>query len=259
MARNSTGKRLRFEVFERDGYTCRYCGAQPPDVVLVLDHVLPVKEDGPTTADNLVTACEPCNQGKSSRLLGQFPPAPDADLLYLKTQQEISELRRYHASIEAKEAQIARVIQSLQTVWIRTSGADWMPSESLLNQMLLKYAPASVEVAVRETASRVGTEYFTERGAWVRYIWAVSRNAEAQSRIDFTDADKDLLLWEESGFFADKRAWLDAYREAISRIPEPRPGADAIEWADRDWQAAIDASRTLASEFLATLPPEREA
>src|SRR4051812_15410387 len=62
--RRSTGKRLRFEVFKRDYFTCRYCGAQPPDVVLVVDHVIPVALGGPSTLDNLITACEPCNQGK---------------------------------------------------------------------------------------------------------------------------------------------------------------------------------------------------
>jgi hypothetical protein len=29
--RKSTGKRLRFSVFQRDHFTCQYCGAQPPD------------------------------------------------------------------------------------------------------------------------------------------------------------------------------------------------------------------------------------
>lgn len=254
MARQTTGKKLRFEVFERDSFSCRYCGAQPPDAVLVLDHVLPVAADGETTADNLVTACEPCNQGKSSRLLGQFPPPPDADVLYLRTQQEIAELRRYHASVEAKESQVARVIASLQGVWIRTSGADWMPSESLLNQALLKYQPASVDIAIRETAARVGGDFFTERGAWVRYFWAVARNAEAESKPEMSDADKDALQWEESAFFADKAAWLQAFRAALSETPEPAAGADAVAWADREWDAVVRASRALCTAFLDSLP-----
>lgn len=39
--RQSTGKRLRFPVFKREFFTCQYCGAQPPDVVLVCDHIEP--------------------------------------------------------------------------------------------------------------------------------------------------------------------------------------------------------------------------
>jgi len=64
--RKSTGKRLRFEIFKRDGFRCVYCGATPTQSVLHADHVIPVASGGPTTADNLVTACQECNSGKSS-------------------------------------------------------------------------------------------------------------------------------------------------------------------------------------------------
>ena len=67
--RKSTGKRLRFSVFQRDQFTCQYCGAQPPDVVLVCDHITPVALGGETTIDNLITSCESCNQGKADRSL----------------------------------------------------------------------------------------------------------------------------------------------------------------------------------------------
>lgn len=32
--RKSISKKLRFEVFKRDGFTCQYCGRMAPDVVL---------------------------------------------------------------------------------------------------------------------------------------------------------------------------------------------------------------------------------
>lgn len=59
-------KRLRFEVLTRDGHTCRYCGGQPPDVKLTVDHVLPVTLGGTSEPTNLVAACADCNAGKSS-------------------------------------------------------------------------------------------------------------------------------------------------------------------------------------------------
>lgn len=62
----AVSKRLRFEVFRRDNHTCRYCGATPPDVKLTIDHVTPTALGGTDTADNLVTACAPCNNGKTS-------------------------------------------------------------------------------------------------------------------------------------------------------------------------------------------------
>lgn len=59
-------RRLRFEIFRRDNYTCRYCGAKAPDVRLQVDHVIPEALGGPDDPSNLVTACEACNGGKTS-------------------------------------------------------------------------------------------------------------------------------------------------------------------------------------------------
>jgi 5-methylcytosine-specific restriction endonuclease McrA len=59
--------RLRNKVFERDNFTCRYCGSDDyPRGWLVVDHVIPAP-DGPTVEENLVTACRPCNKRKGDR------------------------------------------------------------------------------------------------------------------------------------------------------------------------------------------------
>jgi 5-methylcytosine-specific restriction endonuclease McrA len=55
----------RREVFNRDGYTCLYCGRQTRD--LTLDHVLPRHRGGPHQWDNLASACKPCNHRKAGR------------------------------------------------------------------------------------------------------------------------------------------------------------------------------------------------
>lgn len=61
---------LRFDVFARDGFRCRYCGRGPEQgVYLEADHVIPRSEGGPDTLANLVTACWDCNRGKSAKLL----------------------------------------------------------------------------------------------------------------------------------------------------------------------------------------------
>lgn len=59
--------RLKTQVLERDGFTCRYCGAyEYPRTMLVAEHVVPYPR-GKTTLDNLVTACGPCNVRKGTR------------------------------------------------------------------------------------------------------------------------------------------------------------------------------------------------
>jgi 5-methylcytosine-specific restriction endonuclease McrA len=57
-------QRLRWQVLERDNFTCRYCGQSAPNVVLEADHVIPVADGGDDSMENLVTACRSCNQGK---------------------------------------------------------------------------------------------------------------------------------------------------------------------------------------------------
>ena len=59
-------KRTRYEVLRRDNFTCRYCGAFAPIVVLHVDHVVPRKLGGSDKPGNLVTACQDCNSGKSA-------------------------------------------------------------------------------------------------------------------------------------------------------------------------------------------------
>lgn len=67
--RVAISKKLRFEVFKRDSFTCQYCGAKAPDVILHVDHINPVSKGGGNDILNLVTACSSCNGGKSDRLL----------------------------------------------------------------------------------------------------------------------------------------------------------------------------------------------
>lgn len=60
-------QRLRFEILERDGFTCRYCGRDHEDgAVLVVDHVLARALGGGDEPENLVAACVDCNSGKSA-------------------------------------------------------------------------------------------------------------------------------------------------------------------------------------------------
>jgi len=54
-------------VHVRDRYTCQYCGSRPSRRELTLDHVLPRHRGGPTSWENIVTACSPCNLRKGGR------------------------------------------------------------------------------------------------------------------------------------------------------------------------------------------------
>lgn len=69
--RKNLPKKIRFEVFKRDSFTCQYCGRMAPDVVLEVDHIVPVAEGGTNDIMNLITSCHDCNSGKGKRKLSE--------------------------------------------------------------------------------------------------------------------------------------------------------------------------------------------
>lgn len=103
-ARKSLSRRLRFEVFKRDGFRCVYCGATPVQRPLHADHVIPVKDGGQSRASNLVTACADCNGGKAAIPLSERTLKPKQDqaqkdqsdqiFAYLAREREIEQTKR---------------------------------------------------------------------------------------------------------------------------------------------------------------------
>lgn len=63
--RSHEWRTLRAAIFERDDYTCGYCGERGGR--LECDHVVPVSQGGDSDPDNLVTACLGCNRSKAGK------------------------------------------------------------------------------------------------------------------------------------------------------------------------------------------------
>lgn len=83
--RKAISRRVRFEVFHRDGFRCRACGRGPEDgVKLEPDHIIPVDWGGKTELKNLQTLCEECNAGKQAWVGGK-PPEIMRDILSYPT------------------------------------------------------------------------------------------------------------------------------------------------------------------------------
>jgi 5-methylcytosine-specific restriction endonuclease McrA len=64
-------KLTRHNIFERDKNTCQYCGKVLDRKDLNLDHVVPRDRGGPTTWENIVCSCIPCNTRKANRTPNQ--------------------------------------------------------------------------------------------------------------------------------------------------------------------------------------------
>ncbi|MEN6290684.1 MAG: HNH endonuclease [Methanobacterium sp.] len=57
-------QKIRFRILHRDNFTCQYCGRRAPEVVLEVDHIVPLSKGGKDDDENLTTSCRECNRGK---------------------------------------------------------------------------------------------------------------------------------------------------------------------------------------------------
>lgn len=71
-------RKLREYIKTRDNYTCRMCGNSTyvePNLLLEIDHIVPVSKGGKTEENNLQTLCWKCNRTKSNKLLSELDQA----------------------------------------------------------------------------------------------------------------------------------------------------------------------------------------
>ena len=62
---------LRQKIKERDHFTCKKCQNnlnREPNLLLEIDHIIPVSKGGLTAEDNLQTLCWKCNRSKGAKV-----------------------------------------------------------------------------------------------------------------------------------------------------------------------------------------------
>ena len=140
--RKAIPKKIRFEVFKRDKFTCQYCGESAPDTVLEIDHIIPFAKGGSDDILNLVTSCEDCNAGKSDRMLSdnsvierqkkqlkEFADKHEQLEMLIKWREEIKGLGETAAQLAIKEIESYMIGESLNEngkkkvrLWIKKFG-----------------------------------------------------------------------------------------------------------------------------------------
>ncbi len=66
--RGKVSNKMRFAIYERDGYRCRKCGVSQRYAQLEIDHIIPIAKGGKSTYNNLQTLCHRCNVEKGDNL-----------------------------------------------------------------------------------------------------------------------------------------------------------------------------------------------
>lgn len=155
----SLSKRVRFDVFKRDSFTCRYCGKRPPDVMLEVDHIIPRCEGGSDDPSNLTTACLACNRGKAGVPLGELAPAVD-EMAILEGVQEMLEravsLRRATAVEQAQKAAEDDAVITFADWYVQAFGTDRYVEPGTVRYFLRRIGLAGLRDAL--IAAEVGAE-----------------------------------------------------------------------------------------------------
>lgn len=177
--RKSIGKKKRFGIFARDEFTCRYCGKQPPEVQLVIDHVMPVAEGGGNDETNLITSCWDCNAGKGKTLLDTLAPN-DQDTARM-AQEFMEQQRLAELAHEASEARhdhrqvfINYLCKALGVKEVERRNANRLVYLSEL------YGPATVFKWVDYASDTVN---YCEESTVMKYVNGIARRHAEQTEV----------------------------------------------------------------------------
>jgi len=73
MSKTKLSPKIRYEIIERDGRKCLWCGkGAVEEVKLEVDHIIPESFGGSSLHENLGTLCSECNKGKSNDYVGNY-------------------------------------------------------------------------------------------------------------------------------------------------------------------------------------------
>lgn len=176
--RKPISKKLRFEVFRRDGFRCRYCGANPIDAPLEVDHVIPVSAGGKNGIDNLVSACFPCNRGKAARPL-DAPLRPLVDTKALREQAE--QIVAFRAAAETVRAERESVYQSLAMMWRDKVHHDDDLFVSRLPNIVKQWPLSAIHRAIEAVGSHSDRLYGAS--SKIKYFYGVLRRMKEQGDV----------------------------------------------------------------------------
>ena len=139
--RKPISQSLRFDVLEKDNFACQYCGAKATDdnVLLEIDHIVPVSQGGGNNIENLITSCKKCNMGKGVKKLG-------AKKRLTLRQKEIRELEQKREQLEAyiksrlnKTEEIKPLIDYINHIIKINTGFGITVSDYAINKFLCLY------------------------------------------------------------------------------------------------------------------------
>lgn len=156
--RKQLSKKIRFDVFKRDSFSCQYCGSTPPGIVLEVDHITPVSFGGDNAMDNLITSCFPCNRGKGANSLESVPISLKEKAKLVKEAE--AQIAEYSSIMRAKRDRLEQDCWEVVEALSPGSSEHGFDHRSLTSiKMFLGKIPAPELIEAAEIAS---TKYRSE-------------------------------------------------------------------------------------------------
>lgn len=194
--RKALSKKVRFEVFKRDSFTCQYCGASAPEAVLNVDHIKPVAKGGTNRMTNLVTACFGCNSGKSDRELSD-------QSVVEKQKQQLDQLQERRNQLE------------MMMQWHQ--GVTEVKDDAL--DMVVDY--------FNKKMSEYGTQILNDKG--VKMVRAVAKKYPFNDVLKAIDIGFDQYV-ERGGEFSDNISELLGKLGGICRNKDAKPSEIRVHY-----------------------------
>ncbi len=166
---------LRVDIFQRDNHTCQYCGRTPPDIKLVIDHLIPVAQGGNDDFENLVTSCEECNSGKSAKLIKDFTGG--------------SSKEEWSKQIRAKRVSLLRErrkrLDEIRQCWMELLGRKSLleKDNTAIHNFIERYEVDWIIAAIG-IAARKGIQHYVNYTAAILKNWAKDGPPEYLSNPD---------------------------------------------------------------------------
>lgn len=113
--RRSISKKLRFDVFKRDSFTCQYCGSHPPSVTLEVDHIMAVSNNGTNDIDNLITSCFDCNRGKRNHPLDSIPESITKKGKHIKERED--QIKGYYRIMDLTRKRVDEEVNEVSDIY----------------------------------------------------------------------------------------------------------------------------------------------
>ena len=197
-------RKLRHEVFKRDGYRCRECGASKEETSLEIDHIVPVAKGGTNDIDNLQTLCRECNRMKhTDEWVGGETDSSQIENLIDFKKEEISNLEQELNSISSENEvieckyKIIKLNEEIDKLSVELEEAKAQEAENLqshLNGQEREQLYKSIYVSItdeklNDLKEELKRFNYTTKEQYANYLFDIS-NSEFDKAMNYIDSEK---------------------------------------------------------------------